>query len=79
MWAWTSADDWEQSFEHDRIEAERLAEIRRFQQSVKGQALNEDYVDVTPVPIAEAEPVYASAKKTVIKTKKRIKRAVKKN
>ena len=87
LWAWVAADDWEQEQEQERIEHERLAEIRRFQNSIKGQALGEDsdkdYVDTTPLPIAEAEPVYIAptqrAKNTVVKAKKRIKKTVKKN
>jgi hypothetical protein len=51
---------------------------------MQSSALSEDYVDTTPVPIAEAEPTYISApvqraKNTVVKAKKKIKRTVKKN
>jgi hypothetical protein len=60
MWAWMSADEWEQEL---------------LKQS---SALSEDYVDTTPLPIAEPdEPIYTSAKKSVVKTKKRIKNSTK--
>ena len=79
MWAWMSADDWEHELKQERVEHERLQAIRDYQKSLQSSAESEDYVDTTPGPVPEAEPVYVSAKKTVIKTKKRIKRTVKRN
>jgi hypothetical protein len=74
-----SADDWEQEIEFDRAERERVQAIQQYQASKRADRTSEDYVDTTPIPQAEAEPVFQSAKKTVVKTKKRIKKTVKKN
>jgi hypothetical protein len=77
-----SADDWEHELEQERVEQQRLQAIRDYQKSIRADRTSEDYVDVTPVPIVEAEPTYISApvqtaKKSVVKAKKRIKRSVK--
>lgn len=82
LWAWMSADDWEHELEQERVEQQRLQAIRDYQKSIRADRTSEDYVDVTPVPIVEAEPTYISApvqtaKKSVVKAKKRIKRSVK--
>jgi hypothetical protein len=79
MWAWMSADDWEHELEQERIEQERITAIQEYNRSKQSSALGEDYVDTTPIPVKEAEPVFQSAKKTVVKTKKQIKRRVKQN
>jgi hypothetical protein len=76
-----SADDWEHELEQERVEQQRLQAIRDYQKSIRADRTSEDYVDVTPVPVPEAEPVYVAptqrAKNTVVKAKKRIKRTVK--
>ena len=82
LWAWVAADDWEQEQELERSERERIQAIQAYNKSKLSPAQSEDYVDTTPLPIAEAEPTYISApvqsaKKTVVKAKKRIKRSVK--
>jgi hypothetical protein len=79
-----SADDWEHELEQERIEQERITAIKNYTASKQSSALNEDDVDTTPVPIAEAEPTFVSApvqsaKKSVVKAKKKIKRTVKRN
>jgi hypothetical protein len=79
-----SADDWEHEMALERSEQERITRIQEYQKSIQSSALSEDDVDTTPVPIAEAEPTYISApvksaKNTVVKAKKRIKKSVKKN
>jgi hypothetical protein len=79
-----SADDWEHEQEQERIEQERVRSIEQYNKSKQSFTLNEDYVDTTPVPIAEAEPTFVSApvqsaKKSVVKAKKKIKRRVKRN
>jgi hypothetical protein len=79
-----SADEWEQEMISERVEQERITAIKNYNASKQSSALNEDYVDTTPLPIAEAEPTYISApvqsaKKSVVKAKKKIKRGVKKN
>jgi hypothetical protein len=84
LWAWTSADDWEQEMVNDRVEQERIANIQAYNKRMQSSALSEDYVDTTPVAIPEAEPTYVSApvkraKKSVVKAKKQIKRRVNKN
>jgi hypothetical protein len=84
LWAWMSADDWEHELEQERIEQERITAIKNYTASKQSSALNEDDVDTTPVPIAEAEPTFVSApvqsaKKSVVKAKKKIKRTVKRN
>jgi hypothetical protein len=79
MWAWMSADDWEHEQEQERIERERITAIKQYQLSKQSPALSEDYVDTTPLPTPEAEPVFISAKKAVVKTKRRIKKTVKRN
>ena len=78
LWAWMSADDWEHEIEQERIEHERLQAIQEYQKSIRADRTSEDYVDTTPIPVIEPdEPVFQSAKKTVVKTKKRIKKSVK--
>jgi hypothetical protein len=78
LWLWMSADDWEQEIEFDRAERERITAIQEYQQSKRADRTDEDYVDTTPIPTVEpAEPTYISAKKSVVKAKKRVKRAVK--
>jgi hypothetical protein len=77
-----SADDWEHEMIMEQAEQERITAIKNYNASKQSSALSEDYVDTTPVPIVEAEPTYISApvqsaKKTVVKAKKRIKRSVK--
>ena len=80
LWLWMSADDWEQEIEFDRAERERVQAIQQYQASKRADRTSEDWVDTTPIPQVEpAEPVFQSAKKTVVKTKKRIKKTVKKN
>jgi len=84
LWAWMAADDWEQEQELERSERERIQAIQAYNKSKLSPAQSEDDVDTTPLPIAEAEPTYISApvnraKKTVVKTKKRIKKTVKRN
>jgi len=84
MWAWMSADDWEHEMIMEQAEQERITAIKNYNASKQSSALSEDYVDTTPVPIAEAEPTYISApvqraKNTVVKAKKKIKRTVKRN
>ena len=79
-----SADDWEHEMILERSEQERITAIRDYHKSIRADRTSEDYVDTTPVPIAEAEPTYISApvqtaKKSVVKAKKRIKKSVKKN
>ena len=82
LWLWMSADDWEQELEFDRAEHERVRAIQEYQAGKQSSALDEDYVDTTPLPVKEAEPTYISApvqraKNSVVKTKKRIKKSVK--
>jgi hypothetical protein len=82
LWAWMSADDWEQELEFDRAERERITAIQEYQQSKRADRTSEDDVDTTPVAIPEAEPTYVSApvqraKNSVVKAKKRIKKTVK--
>ena len=82
LWAWTSADDWEQEMINERVEQERIDSIQAYNKRMQSSALSEDYVDTTPLPVKEAEPTYISApvqraKKSVVKTKKRIKKSVK--
>lgn len=84
MWAWMSADEWEQQLINEQVEQERIDSIQAYNRSKQSSAVSEDYVDTTPVAQAEAEPTYMSApvqsaKKSVIKTKKRIKKSVKRN
>jgi DNA-binding SARP family transcriptional activator len=79
-----SADDWEHEMALERAEQERVRAIQEYNRSKQSFALNEDEVDTTPVPVVEAEPTYTSApvqsaKKSVVKAKKKIKRTVKKN
>ena len=82
LWAWMSADEWEQKMISERAEQERIESIQAYNKRMQSSALSEDEVDTTPVPIAEAEPTYISApvqraKNSVVKAKKRIKRSVK--
>jgi hypothetical protein len=86
LWAWMSADEWEQEMISERVEQERIQAIQAYNRSKQSSALgeesNKDYVDTTPVPVAETEPTYISApvqraKKSVVTTKKRIKKSVK--
>jgi cytoskeletal protein RodZ len=86
LWAWMSADEWEQEMISERVEQERIQSIEAYNRSKQSSALseesNKDYVDTTPVAIPEPEPTYISApvqraKKSVVKTKKRIKKSVK--
>jgi hypothetical protein len=82
LWAWTSADDWEQEMINERVEQERIDSIQTYNKRMQSSALSEDDVDTTPIPVKEAEPTYISApvqraKKSVVKTKKRIKKSVK--
>jgi hypothetical protein len=82
LWAWMSADEWEQEMISERVEQERIQSIQAYNRSKQSSALSEDYVDTTPLPQAEAEPTYVSApvtraKKSVVKAKKQIKRTVK--
>jgi hypothetical protein len=78
MWAWMSADEWEQELLNEQMEQERQQSIQAYNKSKQRSALSEDYVDTTPLPIAEPdEPIYTSAKKSVVKTKKRIKNSTK--
>jgi hypothetical protein len=84
LWAWMSADDWEHEMILEQAEQERITAIKNYNASKQSSALNEDDVDTTPVPIAEAEPTFVSApvqraKKSVVKAKKKIKRTVKRN
>jgi hypothetical protein len=84
MWAWMSADEWEQEMKNERVEHERIRAIQEYQESKRADRTSEDYVDTTPLPTAEAEPTYISApvqraKKSVVKAKKQIKRRVNKN
>lgn len=83
LWLWTSADDWEHDQEQERSERERVQAIHEYQQSKQSYALGEDYVDTTPLPVVEREPTFVSAplqtaKNSVVKNKKRIKRSVNK-
>jgi hypothetical protein len=77
MWAWMSADEWEQELLNEQMEQERVQSIQAYNKRMQSSALGEDttdIVDTTPLPIAEPEtPIYTSAKKSVVKTKKRIK------
>jgi hypothetical protein len=82
LWAWVAADDWEQEQELERAERERMQSIYKYELSKRADRTSEDYVDTTPIPVAEPEPTYVSApvqraKNSVVKTKKRIKRTVK--
>jgi hypothetical protein len=82
LWAWTSADDWEQEMINERVEQERIDSIQAYNKRMQSSALSEDDVDTTPLPVKEAEPTYISApvqraKNSVVKTKKRIKKTVK--
>jgi hypothetical protein len=82
LWAWVAADDWEQEMVNDRVEQERQLAIQAYNKSKLSPAQSEDDVDTTPLPVKEAEPTYISApvktaKNSVVKTKKRIKRTVK--
>jgi hypothetical protein len=78
MWAWMSADEWEQQLINEQVEQERIASILAYNKSLRADRTGEDYVDTTPLPIAEPdEPIYTSAKKSVVKTKKRIKNSTK--
>ena len=84
LWAWMSADDWEHEMIMEQAEQERITAIKNYNTSKQSSALNEDWVDTTPLPIAEAEPTYISApvqraKNTVVRAKKKIKRTVKRN
>jgi DNA-directed RNA polymerase delta subunit len=84
LWAWMSADEWEQEMISERVEQERQKSIEAYNRSKQSSALSEDYVDTTPIPVKEAEPTYISApvqraKKSVVKAKKQIKRRVNKN
>ena len=68
----------------ERAEQERVRAIQEYQKSIRADRTSEDEVDTTPLPIAEAEPTFVSApvqsaKKTVVKAKKKIKRTVKRN
>jgi DNA-binding SARP family transcriptional activator len=77
-----SADEWEQEMISERVEQERQKSIEAYNRSKQSSALSEDYVDTTPIPVKEAEPTYISApvqraKKSVVTTKKRIKKSVK--
>jgi hypothetical protein len=79
-----SADEWEQEMISERVEQERQKSIEAYNRSKQSSALSEDYVDTTPIPVKEAEPTYVSApvktaKKSVVKAKKQIKRRVNKN
>jgi hypothetical protein len=74
MWAWMSADEWEQELINEQVEQERVQSILAYNKRMQSSALGEDYVDTTPLPTVEPEtPIYTSAKKSVVKTKKRIK------
>jgi type II secretory pathway pseudopilin PulG len=84
LWAWVAADDWEQEQELERAERERIQAIIAYNKSKLSPAQSEDYVDTTPLPVAEAEPTYVSApvqraKNSVVKAKKRIKKTYNKN
>jgi hypothetical protein len=84
MWAWMSADEWEQELKNEQMEQERVQSIQAYNKSKQSSALSEDYVDTTPVAIPEAEPTYISApvkraKKSVVTAKRQIKRRVNKN
>jgi len=84
LWAWVAADDWEHEMALEQSEQERIRAIKNYTASKQSSALDEDYVDTTPIPVPEAEPTYISApvqsaKKSVVKAKKKIKRRVKKN
>ena len=83
LWLWSSADDWEHDQELERAERQRIHAIQQYQQSLQSYAPGEDEVDVTPIPVAEAEPKFVSApvqtaKKRVVQAKKRIKKSVNK-
>jgi hypothetical protein len=74
MWAWMSADEWEQELINEQVEQERQQSIQAYNKRMQSSAPSEDYVDTTPLPTVEPEtPIYTSAKKSVVKTKKRIK------
>ena len=78
LWAWMSADDWEHEMILERAEQERITAIKNYNASKQSSALSEDDVDTTPIPVVEPdEPVFQSAKNTVVKAKKRIKSRVK--
>jgi DNA-directed RNA polymerase delta subunit len=82
LWAWMSADEWEQEIVSERVEQERIESIQAYNKSKQSPALGEDDVDTTPIPVKEAEPTYISApvkraKKNVVQAKKRIKKSVK--
>jgi hypothetical protein len=82
MWAWVAADDWEHEMIMEQAEQARIQSIKDYHKSMQSSALGEDYIDTTPVPVPEAEPTYISApvqsaKKSVVKAKKQIKRRVK--
>ena len=79
LWAWVAADEWEQELELDRVERERVQAIHEYHQSKRADRTDEDYVDTTLPEIEPEQPIYYSAKHTVVKTKKRIKRTVNKN
>lgn len=69
---------------NDRVEQERIESIQAYNRSRQSSAVSEDYVDTTPLAIAEAEPTYISApvqraKKSVVTAKKQIKRTVKRH
>jgi hypothetical protein len=72
-----SADDWEHEMIMEQSEQERIQSIKDYNRRLQSSALSEDDVDTTPIDIPAAEPVFISAKKTVVKTKRRIKRTVK--
>ena len=82
LWAWMSADEWEQQMINERVEQERIQAIQAYNKRMQSSALGEDDVDTTPLPTVEAEPTYVSApvqkaKKSVVKAKKQITRTVK--
>ena len=84
LWAWMSADDWEHEMIMEQAEQARIQSIKDYHKSMQSSALSEDWVDTTPVAVEEAEPTFVSApvqtaKKSVVKAKKQIKRRVKQN
>jgi hypothetical protein len=79
-----SADEWEQEMISERVEQERIESIQAYNKRKLSPAQSEDYVDTTPLPVVEAEPTYISApvqraKNSVVKTKRQIKKSVKRH
>lgn len=81
LWAWVAADDWAHELELERSEQQRVQSIRQYELSKRADRTGEDWVDTTPLPVAEPEPTYISAplkrtKQAVVRTKQQIKKSV---